>query len=214
VTCSNSELLLKLCLRHLVRPLGRGISLSQGLYLHRKPQHKNTRTNIYALSWFWTHDLCVQATKALPQTARPARPFPEFSGNLLHNWSWEIWGSDTQWVCLLEGTDSRYEGCWTYLLEWAVDGGLSARTGSSSGRRSRLSSPALALASLSEHDPPARKSSPGGTQKWRTNHRAGRGGHRRYYEWQSRRIFGRQFNSRVHEGGEGLFQEKLFPSAP
>jgi hypothetical protein len=36
--------------------LGRVISPSQGLYLHRTTQHRKTRTNIYALNGIRTHD--------------------------------------------------------------------------------------------------------------------------------------------------------------
>jgi hypothetical protein len=42
--------------RHMVGLLGRVISLSQGLYLHRTTQHGKTRTNIHALSGIRTHD--------------------------------------------------------------------------------------------------------------------------------------------------------------
>jgi hypothetical protein len=59
--------------RNLIKTLGR-IPLDEwsarrrGLYLHRKTQHINTRTNIHALSGIRTYDLSVQAIK--PQTAR------------------------------------------------------------------------------------------------------------------------------------------------
>jgi hypothetical protein len=42
--------------RHTVGLLGRVISPSQGLYLHRTTQHRKTRTNIHALSGIQTHD--------------------------------------------------------------------------------------------------------------------------------------------------------------
>jgi hypothetical protein len=42
--------------RHMVGLLGRVISPSQGLYLHRTTQHRKTRTNIHALSGIRTHD--------------------------------------------------------------------------------------------------------------------------------------------------------------
>jgi hypothetical protein len=41
--------------RHMVGLLGGVISPSQGLYLRRTTQHRNTRTNIYALSGVRTH---------------------------------------------------------------------------------------------------------------------------------------------------------------
>jgi hypothetical protein len=41
--------------RHMVGLLGRVISPSQGLYLHRTTQHRKTRTNIHALSGIRTH---------------------------------------------------------------------------------------------------------------------------------------------------------------
>jgi hypothetical protein len=43
--------------RHMVGLLGRVISSSQGLYLHRTTQHKKTLTNIHALSGIRTHNL-------------------------------------------------------------------------------------------------------------------------------------------------------------
>jgi hypothetical protein len=50
-------------LRHLVRLLGRGISPSQCLYLHRTTQRRKTRTNIHASSGIRTHVLHVGAIK-------------------------------------------------------------------------------------------------------------------------------------------------------
>jgi hypothetical protein len=49
--------------RHMVRLLGRVISPSQGLYLHRTTQHRKTRTNIHALSGIRTHDSSNQPFK-------------------------------------------------------------------------------------------------------------------------------------------------------
>jgi hypothetical protein len=49
--------------RHLVGLLGRVISRSQGLYLHRTTQHRRTRTNIHALSGIRTHDPSNQPVK-------------------------------------------------------------------------------------------------------------------------------------------------------
>jgi hypothetical protein len=49
--------------RHMVGLLGRVISPSQGLYLHRKTQHRKTRTNIHALSGIRTHDPRNQPAK-------------------------------------------------------------------------------------------------------------------------------------------------------
>jgi hypothetical protein len=43
--------------------LGRVISPSQGLYLHRKTQHRKTRTNIHDLSGIRTHDPSNQPAK-------------------------------------------------------------------------------------------------------------------------------------------------------
>jgi hypothetical protein len=42
--------------RHTIGLLGRVISSSQGLYLHRATQHRKTRTNIHALSGIRTRD--------------------------------------------------------------------------------------------------------------------------------------------------------------
>jgi hypothetical protein len=44
----------------LVGLLGRGISPTQGLYLHRTKQHRKTRTHIHASSWIRTHDPSVR----------------------------------------------------------------------------------------------------------------------------------------------------------
>jgi hypothetical protein len=49
--------------RHMVGLLGRVISPSQGLYLHRTTQHRKTRTNIHALSGIRTHDPSNQPAK-------------------------------------------------------------------------------------------------------------------------------------------------------
>jgi hypothetical protein len=43
--------------------LGRVISASQGLYLHRTTQHRKTRTNIHALNGIRTHDPSNQPAK-------------------------------------------------------------------------------------------------------------------------------------------------------
>jgi hypothetical protein len=49
--------------RHMVGLLGRVISPLQSLYLHRTTQHRNTRTNIHALSGIRTHDPSNQPAK-------------------------------------------------------------------------------------------------------------------------------------------------------
>jgi hypothetical protein len=49
--------------RYMVGLLGRVISPSQGLYLHRTTQHRKTRTNIHALSGTRTHDPNNQQAK-------------------------------------------------------------------------------------------------------------------------------------------------------
>jgi hypothetical protein len=49
--------------RHMVGLLGRVVSPSQGLYLHRTTQHRKTRTNIHALSGIQTHDPSNQPAK-------------------------------------------------------------------------------------------------------------------------------------------------------
>jgi hypothetical protein len=49
--------------RHMVGLLGRVISPSQGLYLHRTTQHRNMRTNIHAFSGIRTHDPSDQPAK-------------------------------------------------------------------------------------------------------------------------------------------------------
>jgi predicted component of type VI protein secretion system len=49
--------------RHMVGLLGRVISPSRGLYLHRTTQHTKTRTNIHALSGIRTHDPSNQPAK-------------------------------------------------------------------------------------------------------------------------------------------------------
>jgi hypothetical protein len=49
--------------RHMIGLLGRVISPSQGLYLHRTTQHRQTRTNIRTLSGIRTHDQSNQPAK-------------------------------------------------------------------------------------------------------------------------------------------------------
>jgi hypothetical protein len=49
--------------RHMVGLLGRVISPSQDLYLHRTTQHRKTRTNIHAFSGIRTHDPSNQPAK-------------------------------------------------------------------------------------------------------------------------------------------------------
>jgi hypothetical protein len=49
--------------RHMVGLLGRVISPSQGLYIHRTTQHRKTRTKIHALSGIRTHDPSNQPAK-------------------------------------------------------------------------------------------------------------------------------------------------------
>jgi hypothetical protein len=49
--------------RHMVGRLGRVISPSQGLYLHRARQHRKTWANIHALSGIRTHDPSNQPAK-------------------------------------------------------------------------------------------------------------------------------------------------------
>jgi hypothetical protein len=55
----------KPCFRQLLGLLGRGVSPSQGLYLHRTTQHRKTRTNIHALSGIRTHDSSIQAATVI-----------------------------------------------------------------------------------------------------------------------------------------------------
>jgi hypothetical protein len=50
-------------IRCMVGLLGRVISSSQGLYLHRTKQHRKTRTNIRTLSGIRTHDPSNQPAK-------------------------------------------------------------------------------------------------------------------------------------------------------
>jgi hypothetical protein len=50
--------------RQLVGLLGQGISLTLGSYLHRRAQHRQTNTNIHAVSGTRTQDLSVKAMKA------------------------------------------------------------------------------------------------------------------------------------------------------
>jgi hypothetical protein len=60
--CLTYRRLLEL-FRHMVGLLGRAISLSQGLCLHRTTQHTKTWTNIHALSGIRTHDPSNQPAK-------------------------------------------------------------------------------------------------------------------------------------------------------
>jgi hypothetical protein len=57
--------------RHMVGLLGRVISSSQGLYLHRTTKHKQRRANIHALSGIRTRDPVYERSRPASQTARP-----------------------------------------------------------------------------------------------------------------------------------------------
>jgi hypothetical protein len=57
--------------RHTAGLLGRVISSSQGLYLHRTTQHRKTKTNIHALIGIRTRDPVYERSRPAPQTARP-----------------------------------------------------------------------------------------------------------------------------------------------
>jgi hypothetical protein len=66
LACSGSEFIfLKLMnlFGQLAGLLGRGISPTQGLYLHRTTQHRKTRTHIHASGWIRTHDPSVRAVE-------------------------------------------------------------------------------------------------------------------------------------------------------
>jgi hypothetical protein len=56
---------------HTVELLGWVIISLHCLYLHRTTQHRNTRTNIHALSGILTHDPVCEHFRPMPQTARP-----------------------------------------------------------------------------------------------------------------------------------------------
>jgi hypothetical protein len=72
LACSNSEFFSEIMNhRQTVGLLGRVISLSQGLHLHRTTQHRQTRTNIHALSGIRTRDPVYERLRPAPQTARP-----------------------------------------------------------------------------------------------------------------------------------------------
>jgi hypothetical protein len=72
VACSSSELLLKIMNhRQMAGLLGRVINTSQGLYLHRTTQHRNTGTNVHALSGIRTHDPEYERSSRAPQTVLP-----------------------------------------------------------------------------------------------------------------------------------------------
>jgi hypothetical protein len=64
--------------RHTVGLLGRVISSSQGLYLHRTTQHRQTRTNIHALGGIRTRDPVYERSRSAPQTTRPLVRKPTF----------------------------------------------------------------------------------------------------------------------------------------
>jgi hypothetical protein len=57
--------------RHSVGLLGRVISSSQGFYLHRTTQHRQTRTHIHVISGIRTRDPVHEHSRPAPQTARP-----------------------------------------------------------------------------------------------------------------------------------------------
>jgi hypothetical protein len=93
LTCNFLDLF-----RHMVGLLGRVISPSQGLYLHRTTQNRKTRTNIHALSGIWTHDPSNQPAKthASDRTATvTGLPVTAFSNFCI----WSFWVSSTH-ICI------------------------------------------------------------------------------------------------------------------
>jgi hypothetical protein len=56
--------------QHMVGLLGRVISSSQGLYLHRTTRDRETRTNIHTLSGIRSRDPVYERSRPAPQTAR------------------------------------------------------------------------------------------------------------------------------------------------
>jgi hypothetical protein len=70
--------------RQTVGLLGRVISPSQGLFLHRTTQRRQTRTNILALSGIRTRDPVYERSRSAPQSARPLdRPFMSLKTKLV-----------------------------------------------------------------------------------------------------------------------------------
>jgi len=63
---------------HLVGHLGRGVSPTQGHYLHTAAQHRNTRTHVRATSGIRTCDPNVQAAK------------DSTCLRLLSHWDWQV----------------------------------------------------------------------------------------------------------------------------
>jgi hypothetical protein len=57
--------------RHTAGLLGQVISSLQGLYLHRTTQHRNTSTNIHALSGIRTRDPVYERSRPTSQTSLP-----------------------------------------------------------------------------------------------------------------------------------------------
>jgi hypothetical protein len=67
---------------HLVGLLGRGISLTQGLYLHRTTQHRKTRTHMHAPTGIRTRDPIVRAAED-STCLRPRGHWDRRSGTVL-----------------------------------------------------------------------------------------------------------------------------------
>jgi hypothetical protein len=88
--------------RHMVELLGREISPSQGLYLHRTTQHRKTRTNIHALSGMRTHDPSNQPAKthASDRTATVTSSII-LEDNIKMDLVWRVW---IGLLCLRIGT--------------------------------------------------------------------------------------------------------------
>jgi hypothetical protein len=86
--------------RHMVGLLGRVISPSHGLYLHRTTQHRKTRTNIHAKSGIRTHDPSNQLAKTHASDRTASVTGPHFTLCVKHH------ECRSQWPCGLR------RGCW------------------------------------------------------------------------------------------------------
>jgi hypothetical protein len=80
VTCSDSELFFDI-LYHFENRRERGISLTQGLYLHRTAQHK---TNVHTVIGIRTHDFSDQGVRLRPR-GHWAQQFVLYLFNFLFN---------------------------------------------------------------------------------------------------------------------------------
>jgi hypothetical protein len=116
MACSNSEFNfwnLWIYFGHLVGLLGRGISPTQGLYLHRTAQHRKTQTHIHASSGIRTHDPNIRTVEH-SRCLRPRGQWDRHGSFIMPN----LWKGDAYSLRYIWYT--RRFGSWLYSRLQAI----------------------------------------------------------------------------------------------